>query len=91
MGPAYGRILAPALYSFIFYEITEERYTAEGLPTPLAPLFNSSLISGVMSTLWKSANITPERKGDKMECVENYRSISLLPIPANCLLMMAVD
>ena len=56
------------------------KYTAEELSTPLAHLFNSSLISGVMPTLWISANITPQHKGDKINCVENYRSISLPPI-----------
>ena len=39
-------------FFYFFYEITEEKYTAERLPTPLAPLFNSSLISGVMPTLY---------------------------------------
>ena len=38
-----------------------------------------------MPTLWKSANITPIHKGDERELVENYRSVSLLPIPAKCL------
>ena len=60
-----------------FNERTKEKYTAEELSTPLAHLFNSSLISGVMPTLWKSANITPQHKGDKIKCVENHRSISL--------------
>ena len=39
----------------------------------LAPLFNSSLGSGVMPTVWKSATITPVRKGDNRELVENYK------------------
>jgi len=38
-----------------------------------------------MSTLWKSANITPIHKGDSRELVTNYRSISLLPISAKYL------
>ena len=38
-----------------------------------------------MPTLWKSANITPVHKGDNREFVENYRSISLLPISTKCL------
>ena len=38
-----------------------------------------------MPTLWKSANITPIHKNNNKELVENYRSISLLPIPAKCL------
>ena len=31
------------------------------------------------------ANITPIHKDDERETVENYRSVSLLPIPAKCL------
>lgn len=38
-----------------------------------------------MPILWKSGNITPVQKGDNRELVENYRSISLLPISAKCL------
>ena len=67
------------------------KYTAEELSTPLAHLFNSSLISGVMPMLWKSANITPQQKGDKIKCVENYQSISLPPIPAKCLERFVYD
>ena len=57
---------------------------AKELSVPLH-LFNLSLRSGVMPTLWKSANITPIHKNNNKEFVENYRSISLLPIPAKCL------
>lgn len=64
---------------------------AEELSTPLAHLFNLSLRSGVMPKLWKSANITPVHKGDKKELVENYRSISLPPIPAKCLERFVYD
>ena len=58
---------------------------AKELSVPLSHLFNLSLRSGVMPTLWKSANITPIHKNNNKEFVENYRSISLLPIPAKCL------
>ncbi|XP_068756536.1 uncharacterized protein [Montipora capricornis] len=58
---------------------------AKKLSVPLSHLFNLSLRSGVMPTLWKSANITPIHKTNNKEFVENYRSISLLPIPAKCL------
>ena len=51
---------------------------------PLAHLFNLSLRTGKMPTLWKSANITEIHKRDSRELVTNYRSISLLPIPAKC-------
>ena len=67
------------------------RDCSKELSTPLALLFNSSLRSGVMPALWKSANITPVHKGDKKELVENYRSISLLPIPAKCLERIVYD
>ena len=38
-----------------------------------------------MPTLWKSTTITPIHKGDSRELFTNYRSTSLLPIPAKCL------
>ena len=57
------------------------RTCAKELSIPLAHLFNLSLKTGEMPTLWKSANIA----GDSRELVTNYRSISLLPIPAKCL------
>ena len=44
-----------------------------------------AMYTGVMPTLWKSPNITPIHKNNNKEFVENYRSISLLPIPAKCL------
>ena len=58
---------------------------AKELSVHLTHLFNSSLGSGVMPSLWKSADITPVHKGDNRKLVENYRSFSLLPIPAKCL------
>ena len=61
------------------------RTCAKELSIPLAHLFNLSLRTGKMPTLWKSANITPIHKGDSKEFITNYRSISLLPTPANCL------
>ena len=38
-----------------------------------------------MPPLRKFANITTVHIGDKKELVDNYRSISLLPIPVKCL------
>ena len=61
------------------------RTCANELSVPLAHLFNLSLKSGVMPTIWKSAKTSPVYKGDNRELVENYRSISLLPISAKCL------
>ena len=79
------------LHFILIYKRTEEKYIAEELSTPMAHLFNSSLRSGDMPTLWKSANITHVHKGDRMELVENYRFISLLPIPAKCLERIVYD
>ena len=80
------------LHFVLIYERTEEKYVVQEswtslaqLFNTLAQLFNASLRSGVMLTLLKSANVTPVHKGDKIELVENYRPISLLPIPAKCL------
>ena len=61
------------------------RTCAKEISIPLAHLFNLSLRTRKIPTLWKSANITPIHKGDSRELVTNYRSISLLPIPAKCL------
>ena len=58
---------------------------AKELSVHLSHLFNLSLRSGVMPTLWNSANITAIHKNNNKEFVEDYRSISLLPIPAKCL------
>ena len=58
---------------------------AKELSVPLARLFNLSLRTGKMSTLWKSANITPIHKEDNRELVTNYKSTFLLSIPAKCL------
>jgi len=58
---------------------------AKEISIPLAHLFNLSLRTGKMPTLWKSANINPIHKGDSKELVTTYRSISLLTIPAKCL------
>ena len=48
------------------------RTCAKELSIPLAHLFNLSLRTGKMPTLWKSANITPIHKGDSRELVTNY-------------------
>ena len=52
---------------------------------PIAQVFNLSLRTWKMATLWKSANITQIHKRDSRELVANLRSISLLTIPAKCL------
>ena len=74
---------APGVDNFIPARILHA--CTKELSFPLAHLFNLSLRTGKMPTVWKSANITPIHKGDSWELVTNYRSISLLPIPAKCL------
>ena len=59
---------------------------AKEISVPLAHLFNSSLKCGIKPTLWKFANISPVHRGDNKELVENYTSISLLPISTKCLM-----
>ena len=61
------------------------RTCANELSVPLAHLFNLSLKSGVVPTLWKSDKSTPVHKADNRELVESCKSISLLPISAKCL------
>ena len=58
---------------------------AEELSYPLALLFNSSLRSGRVPSLWKRAYVTPVFKAEAKDVVENYRPISLLSIPSKCL------
>ena len=58
---------------------------AEELSYPLALLFNSSLRSERVPSLWKRANVTPVFKAEAKDVVENYRPISLLSIPSKCL------
>ena len=58
---------------------------AEELSNPLALLFNSSLRSESVPHLWKRANVTPVFKAEAKDVVENYRPISLLSIPSQCL------
>ncbi|CAF4761859.1 unnamed protein product [Pieris macdunnoughi] len=51
---------------------------ADSLTLPLSILFQLSLTSGVVPTLWKSAYITPVLKKGSKAVVENYRPISKL-------------
>ena len=46
----------------------------------ICELFNHSLHSGHIPSEWKSANVTPVHKKERIEPAENYRPISLLPI-----------
>ena len=45
---------------------------------PLCDLFNFSLSSGKVPSIWKEANVTPIFKKDDPSIISNYRPISLL-------------
>lgn len=58
------------------------RGCADMLAPSLAHLFNESLISGIVPSGFKEANVTPILKSTKLDatCPSSYRGISLLPI-----------
>jgi hypothetical protein len=45
---------------------------------PLSILFNKSLETGTFPELWKQANVIPIFKNGKRDCVDSYRTISIL-------------
>ena len=51
----------------------------------LVHLFNCSLSSGIFPRKWKVAKIIPIFKGGDRESVNNYRPVSLLPLPGKLL------
>ena len=51
---------------------------ADSLSLPLSDIFNYSLSSGKLPSVWKLANVTPIHKKDDPSDVSNYRPISLL-------------
>ena len=55
------------------------------LPDQLAYIFNCSLISGIFPDAWKIAKVVPLFKGGNREDVNNYRPVSLLPLPGKIL------
>ena len=55
------------------------------LSDQLAHLFNCSLVRGIFPEEWKSAKVVPLLKGGDRETVENYRPVSLLPLPGKLL------
>ena len=55
------------------------------LEQQLVHLFNCSLVSGTFPHKWKIAKIIPLFKGGDRECVNNYRPVSLLPLPGKML------
>ena len=57
----------------------------------LVHLFNSSLALGIFPDKWKVAKIIPLFKGGDRASVNNYRPVSLLPIPGKLLEKIAHD
>ena len=55
------------------------------LSEQLAHIFNSSLVTGCFPDKWKIAKILPLFKGGDRESVNNYRPVSLLPLPGKLL------
>jgi hypothetical protein len=48
---------------------------------PLAYIYNLSLSSATVPTCWKTKRISPLHKGGNLDDVNNYRPISILPVP----------
>ena len=57
------------------------RETSSALAEPLSILFNKGIAKGTFPDAWKQANVIPLfNKGDMTQC-NNYRPVSLLPVP----------
>ncbi|KAI8517787.1 hypothetical protein Bbelb_038040 [Branchiostoma belcheri] len=55
------------------------RHAAPVITGPLTYIYNLSLSTGIVPTVWKTAKVTPLHKdGDKNNC-NNYRPISVIP------------
>ena len=52
----------------------------ESIALPLSIIFRKIMETGILPTLWKSANVTPVHKKESKQFVKNYRPISLLPL-----------
>ena len=52
---------------------------ANVLAKPLTRIINLSLQTGVFPTDWKVSKITPIHKSNAIDCIENYRPISVIP------------
>ena len=59
------------IHPTVIYEIRHE------IAQPLAMLFNRSLESSQIATIWKCANISPIHKKGRKNEVNNYRPVSL--------------
>ena len=54
------------------------RELSKELSTPYCSLFNQSLWEGIVSSLYKEANVCPVSKKDDLSGVSNYRPVSLV-------------
>ena len=55
------------------------------IPGVITALFNLSLSTGVYPDMWKIAKVIPIHKGGNTSEVNNYRLVSLLPLPGKLL------
>ena len=58
---------------------------------PLTTLINVSLFTGLVPSEWKSARAIPLFKGGKIEDMDNYRPISILPVVSKLLERVVQD
>ena len=59
--------------------------TAYSIAPRITNLFNKSIMSGRLPSVWKLSSVVPVPKGDDSSNVANYRPISLLPIVSKLL------
>ena len=52
----------------------------DSVTIPLKIIFEESLKNGIFPDIWKKGNIIPAHKKEGKTLINNYRSISLLPI-----------
>ena len=58
---------------------------ADSLAPAFLPLFQQSVKSGVIPTLWKSSTIVPVPKKPRIKELNNFRPVALTPLPMKCL------
>ena len=50
------------------------------LAKPLSIIFNNCIKTGIFPYTWKKSNVIPVHKKNDKQLINNYRSVSLLPI-----------
>ena len=58
---------------------------ADSLAPAFLPLFQQSVATGIVPTLWKSSTIVPVPKKPKSKELNNFRPVALTPLPMKCL------